>query len=155
MGQAVEQLKLAGQDVTRVVVDPVPGRLSGDVSLLRQVFVNLIGNAIKFTGEAPAPRVVVRAVPDASWAVVCVEDNGAGFDPARAGELFQPFKRLHDARFQGSGLGPTIVRRIVNRHGGSVWAESSPGSGARFYVSLPAVAPPLAAVEAGAAVAAT
>ena len=67
-----------------------------------------------------------------------VRDNGPGFEPARAAELFEPFRRLHGARFEGSGVGLTIVRRTVERNGGAVWAEGHPGEGTAFYVVQPA-----------------
>jgi len=68
--------------------------------------------------------------------VLFVRDNGVGFDPSQADRLFKPFHRLHGAQFAGSGVGLSIVKRIVDRHGGRVWAESSPGQGATFYVSF-------------------
>ena len=108
-----------------------------DRGLMGQVFVNLIGNALKFAGLGGQPQVRVRSRPeDAEW-VIEVRDNGPGFDPARAAELFQPFRRLHGREVAGHGIGLTIVRRIVERHGGQVWAESTPGQGARFCFSLP------------------
>jgi signal transduction histidine kinase len=100
------------------------------------VFVNLIGNALKFSRNAAQPQVRVEMVREPERVVVAVRDNGTGFAPEHAKVLFEPFRRLHGAAFEGTGLGLAIVRRIVERHGGSVWAEGRPGQGASFYVSL-------------------
>jgi signal transduction histidine kinase len=138
MQEATEQLRLAGQAVGAVeaVKADALGSVHADAGLLRQVFVNLIGNALKFSRGAAQPQVRVEMTREPDRVVVAVRDNGAGFAPERAGELFEPFRRLHGAAFEGTGLGLTIVRRIVERHGGSVWAEGRPGQGASFYVSL-------------------
>lgn len=135
MHEATEQLRLAGQAVEAVKADAL-GSVQADAGLLRQVFVNLIGNALKFSRGAAQPQVRVELLREPDRVVVAVRDNGAGFAPERAKELFEPFRRLHGAAFEGTGLGLTIVRRIVERHGGSVWAEGRPGQGASFYVSL-------------------
>lgn len=112
--------------------------VSADPGLLEQVFVNLIGNAIKFSLDQMQPMVEVVARQQNDSVVVCIRDNGAGFESSKADRLFQPFSRL-DATQEGTGLGLTIVRRIVERHGGKVWATSSPGKGAAFFFSLPAI----------------
>ena len=135
MQEATEQLRLAGQPVDAVKADAL-GSVQADAGLLRQVFVNLIGNALKFSRGAARPQVRVELLREPHRLVVAVRDNGAGFAPERAEELFEPFRRLHGGAFEGTGLGLTIVRRIVERHGGSVWAEGRPGQGASFYVSL-------------------
>jgi len=135
MQEATEQLRLAGQAVDAVKADTL-GSVQADAGLLRQVFVNLIGNALKFSRGAAQPQVRVELLREPHRVIVAVRDNGAGFAPERAKELFEPFRRLHGAAFEGTGLGLTIVRRIVERHGGSVWAEGRPGHGASFYVSL-------------------
>lgn len=104
-------------------------------ALARVVLTNLLGNAAKFTRDVEAPRIEVARAPDdpSGPGAFCVQDNGAGFDAARAATLFQPFVRLHRAeQFQGTGLGLSIVRRIVERHGGAVSASGTPGRGARF-----------------------
>jgi PAS domain S-box-containing protein len=104
-------------------------------ALARVVLTNLLGNAAKFTRDVDAPRVEIgRALDDPSGpGAFFVQDNGAGFDAARATTLFQPFVRLHRSeQFQGTGLGLSIVRRIIERHGGSVGASGEPGRGARF-----------------------
>ena len=135
MQEATEQLRLAGQCVEAVNADAL-GSVQADAGLLRQVFVNLIGNALKFSRGSAQPQVRVEMLHEPNRVVVAVRDNGAGFPPERAQELFEPFRRLHGAAFEGTGLGLAIVRRIVERHGGSVWAEGRPGQGASFYVSL-------------------
>lgn len=112
-----------------------------DAVLLRQVFVNLIGNAAKFSRHAQAPRVRVSAETTAERVVVGVTDNGVGFDEALAARLFQPFQRLHGSAFEGTGIGLTIVKRVIEMHRGEVWAEAAPGQGATFRFSLP-IAPP-------------
>ena len=124
------------QPLAHVQVAPLP-EADVDPALMRQVFVNLIGNGLKFTRNTPQPKVEVRAEREGGQLVLSVHDNGVGFDMARADDLFQPFRRLH-AGYEGSGIGLTIVRRIVERHGGRTWAEGRPGGGATFYFSLPA-----------------
>ena len=112
--------------------------VAADPGLLRQVLVNLLSNALKFSRHAQAPRVEVTARVEGQGHVISVVDNGAGFDPAMVGDLFQPFSRLdRSGRFDGNGVGLTIVRRIVERHGGRVWAQGSPGQGATFSFWLP------------------
>ena len=114
----------------------------GDSSLLEQVFTNLLSNACKFTRGRPQPRVEVSAISEGTSNIYVVRDNGVGFDTNYAQKLFGVFQRLHSAaEFEGTGIGLSIVKRIVQRHGGRVWAESTPGEGAAFYFSLPAADP--------------
>lgn len=114
------------------------GDVSGDENLLRQVWTNLISNAFKFTSRTSDARIEVwhRAVEGMdSW---CVKDNGAGFDAESASKLFQPFRRLHhESEFPGTGIGLALVRRIVERHGGSIRAEGKEGGGAQVEFRLP------------------
>jgi signal transduction histidine kinase len=111
--------------------------LQADPALVRQVFANLLANGIKFSASAAQPRVEVGAERSAAGAVVFhVRDNGIGFTEAQVRELFVPFRRLHAEQFEGHGIGLTIVRRIVERHGGRLWAEGKPGQGATFYFTL-------------------
>jgi signal transduction histidine kinase len=125
-----------------------PGlRTRGDPTLLRLVLENLLGNAWKYSGQNPSAHiefgVVIDATPAAGAAsesrqVFVVRDNGAGFDMRVADRLFGLFQRLHSAKdFPGTGVGLASVRRIVQRHGGEVWAESEPGRGAAFFFTLP------------------
>jgi hypothetical protein len=107
--------------------------------LVRMVLMNLLGNAAKFTREEVEPTVALRRADTtgAGTAVFVVEDNGAGFDAQRAQRLFQPFVRLHPGeRFPGTGVGLSIVRRVVERHGGWIRASAMPGAGARFEFTL-------------------
>lgn len=119
------------------------GRLpdvQADPELLRPVLSNLIGNAVKFSRGQSGARVDIEAEVTAAEHIVCVRDNGVGFDTGAAQGIFQPFQRLHGGRYEGSGVGLSIVRRAVERHGGRVWAEAAPDQGARFYFSLPRAA---------------
>jgi light-regulated signal transduction histidine kinase (bacteriophytochrome) len=115
-----------------------PGvRATGDPALLRIALENLLANAWKFSSKTEAPRIEFGVVEARGQPTYFVRDNGAGFEMAQAGRLFSPFQRLHLAsEFPGSGIGLATVRRIVHRHGGTVWAESSPGHGACFYWTL-------------------
>ncbi|MEP6504420.1 MAG: ATP-binding protein, partial [Betaproteobacteria bacterium] len=110
--------------------------LEADPALVRQVFANLLANGVKFSGKAKVPRVEVGATRTVDGLVFHVRDNGVGFTEAQMRELFVPFHRLHADRFEGHGIGLTIVRRIVERHGGRLWAEGSPGLGATFFFTL-------------------
>ena len=128
--------KDAGRTVEVVVADTSP--VSGDSRLLRVVLENLLGNAWKFTGRVEVPRIEFRAAEERGEVVYLVRDNGAGFKQEHAGRLFQPFRRLHHASdFPGTGIGLATVYRVVERHGGRVWAESAPGAGATFFFTVP------------------
>ncbi len=123
--------------LTSVTRDDLPTCM-GDEALLKQVFVNLLQNAEKFSAHKEHPEIVIeRADADEGMVCVCVRDNGIGFDMNHAETIFSPFKQIHEqGDHPGSGLGLAIVRRIVERHGGRVWAESEDGEGARLYVEL-------------------
>jgi signal transduction histidine kinase len=110
----------------------------GDPMLLRQVWVNLISNALKYSSKRPLPQVQITGFDSDGQSVFCVKDNGAGFDMSNIDRLFGVFQRLHaDAEFSGTGVGLAIVKRIVEKHLGRVWAESAPDEGASFFFSLP------------------
>jgi signal transduction histidine kinase len=109
-------------------------RMEGDQALLKQVFLNLISNAIKFSSKREHPRIEIGSFPENGRNVYFVRDNGAGFDMAQADRLFTVFQRLHKTEeFEGTGIGLAIVQRIIHRHGGQLWAESEPDQGATFY----------------------
>ena len=110
----------------------------GDERLLKIVLENLLGNAWKFTGKTEQARIEFgRGVKDGMEAFY-VRDNGAGFDMTYADKLFTPFARLHGANeFPGSGIGLAVVQRIINRHGGRLWAEGEPNHGATFWFAIP------------------
>jgi signal transduction histidine kinase len=110
----------------------------GDGSLLEHVFTNLLSNAFKFTAHRDPARIEVGASSTASEQVYFIRDNGVGFDMKYAERLFSAFQRLHSqSEFPGTGIGLSIVHRIVRRHGGRTWAESEPQKGATVYFSLP------------------
>jgi two-component system NtrC family sensor kinase len=113
-------------------------RASADPRLIRNVFENLIGNAWKFTAKTPAAIVEVGCEQSDRGPAYFVRDNGSGFDMARSTRLFSPFQRLHSqSDFPGTGIGLATVYRIVDRHGGQVWAEAAIGHGATFRFTLP------------------
>ena len=112
---------------------------TGEKTMIRQVFCNLIANAIKFTGLRETGVIEVGGGAAGNENVYYVKDNGVGFYMARSGRLFSLFGRLHtEAEFEGSGAGLAIVRRIIERHDGRVWAAAKPGEGAAFFFALPA-----------------
>lgn len=126
-----------------VSVQPLP-RLLADEAMLRQVFANLLGNAVKYTRrqEHPVIEVGCRQGEEDGVCIVHVKDNGAGFDMGHADKLFNVFQRLHrQDEFEGTGVGLAIVQRIVQRHGGRIWAEAAPGRGASFFLALQGAAP--------------
>ena len=133
LGRLQEQFQSRAVDM--VIESPLPA--FGDPRLLHQVVANLVGNAWKFTSRKESARIEVGRLQDGPGPVYFVRDNGAGFDPAYASHLFQPFHRMHAASaFEGNGIGLAIVQKIVMRHGGQVWAESVPEQGAAFFFTL-------------------
>ncbi|HEY0483280.1 MAG TPA: response regulator [Kofleriaceae bacterium] len=126
-----------GRDVAATVA---PGLVaSADGKLVRIVLDNLLGNAWKFTSRRSHARIELGAMSDQGDRIFFVRDDGAGFDPASATQLFAPFQRLHsEAEFRGTGIGLATVHRIIERHGGRIWAEGMVESGATFYFTLPA-----------------
>lgn len=121
----------------QVLVAPLPA-CWGDRTLLRQVWMNLIGNAVKYSSENPAARVEIHAQVKEREYIYTVRDNGVGFDMQYYHKLFGVFQRLHAIEeFPGTGVGLAIVMRIVTKHGGRIWAEAVLGQGAAFFFSIP------------------
>jgi signal transduction histidine kinase len=132
-----EQMSTAGEGSLSVDIADLPG-VRGDSTLLRQVWVNLISNAIKYSSKTKLPELHVWATAEPTRTVYHVRDNGVGFDMTYANKLFGVFQRLHRSEeFPGTGVGLAIVMRIVQRHGGTVWANARIGEGATFSFALP------------------
>ncbi len=133
-----EELKLtaSGRELSMELPPLPPCR--GDLAMLHQVWINLLGNAIKFTRPSAAALIEVGGHSVGAENIYYVRDNGAGFDMQYADKLFGVFQRLHGIEeFEGTGIGLAIVKRIITRHGGRVWAEGKVGEGATFYFALP------------------
>jgi signal transduction histidine kinase len=138
-GVVVEELNRSnGNHHVPVSVAPLASA-RGDRALLHQVLANLIGNAVKFSGGRPSPRVDILSRRQGDEVTYVIRDNGVGFDMRYADNLFGIFQRLHRTEeFEGTGVGLALVARIVQRHGGRVWAESKVNEGATFFFTLPA-----------------
>ena len=136
-GFVMEEVR-RGAPQRELVLDIEPGLVvQGDPTLLRMVLENLLGNAWKYSGKVACAQIGFGSVQQGGKRVFVVSDNGAGFDMRFAERLFGVFQRLHSASdFQGTGVGLALVRRIIRRHGGEIWAESAVGEGARFYFTL-------------------
>lgn len=127
------RIEAAGAEV---IYETLPD-VMGDRFMLTQLYQNFIGNAVKFVDQSP-PVIRLTAEHQANGWVLGVLDNGIGIDPVHAQSIFDPFKRLHSrSRYEGNGLGLAICRRIVRRHHGDIWVESSPGQGSHFKFTLP------------------
>jgi chemotaxis family two-component system sensor kinase Cph1 len=132
-------LKLAIDEAgASVICDPLP-TVNADAVQLERVFLNLISNAVKFRENA-APEVHVSASSGAGEWIFSVRDNGIGIEPQYLEQIFVIFKRLHGRdEYPGTGMGLAITKKIVERHGGRIWAESMPGSGTTFFFTLPMI----------------
>ena len=112
-------------------------QVAGDPKMLKVLMENLLGNAWKYTGRQPRPHIEFGFERSNGAQAYYVRDNGAGFDEKYADKLFTPFQRLHSAEeFEGTGIGLAIVQRILNRHGGRIWANGITDQGASFYFTL-------------------
>jgi signal transduction histidine kinase len=135
---AVEDAKAACVGPGALIEIGVLPQVAGDATVMNQVWSNLIGNAFKYSAKRAQPKIKISGRIEGTDAIYAVEDNGAGFDMRYADKLFGVFKRLHRAEeFSGTGVGLAIVQRIVNRHGGRIWAEATPDVGACFRFALP------------------
>ncbi len=132
-----DNLALTAPHRATLIKDKLP-RIKGDFSMLQQVIFNLFSNAIKYSSKKDDPKVKVGATRTATDVIFYIQDNGAGFDMTAYSKLFGAFQRLHGANeFEGTGVGLLLVKRIIEKHGGLVWAEGRVGEGATFYFSLP------------------
>jgi len=138
LGRVLTDLKVAIEESGAVVTHGTLPEVMGDAAQLRQVFQNLISNAIKFRGQEP-PRIHVSCERSGDEWLFSVRDSGIGIDPQYADRIFDIFHRLHSkAEYPGTGIGLAICRRVVERHGGRIWVESEPGTGSTFFFTLPA-----------------
>jgi light-regulated signal transduction histidine kinase (bacteriophytochrome) len=140
MVQAVTEELTAGMDASSIEweVHPLP-KVRGDIAAIRQVWVNLLSNALKYSAGRRPARIEVGSYHHEGQIAFFVKDNGVGFDNKYKSKLFRVFQRLHGAdQFEGTGIGLALVEKIVSKHGGSVWAEGAPDNGACFTFSLPA-----------------
>jgi light-regulated signal transduction histidine kinase (bacteriophytochrome) len=139
MRVVIETLHAAIEESGAVIdVGPLP-RVLADPGQLEQLLTNLVGNAVKFRGAEPT-RVLVDAVQDGRMWRFAVRDNGIGIEPQYFERIFVIFQRLHAREaYPGTGVGLAICKKIVERHGGRIWVESSPGAGAAFFFTLPSV----------------
>jgi signal transduction histidine kinase len=135
---ATSQLKAAIDEAGALVThDPLPP-VTVEHSQITRLFLNLIGNAIKYREPDRRPHIHISASGiDDGYVTVTVRDNGRGFSPEHAETIFEPFTRLQNDEHSGSGVGLTICRRIVQRSGGDIWADSEPGQGSTFFFTLP------------------
>lgn len=112
--------------------------IKGDSSMLKQVFINLISNAVKYTGKKQNPVIEIGCYTENDFCTYYIKDNGAGFDMRYYDKLFAVFQRLHSSNeFEGTGVGLAIIQKVIAKHGGKVWAEGAVNKGASFYISLP------------------
>ena len=117
-------------------IHPLPP-IKADLNTIRQVWINFISNAIKYSRNSHSPRIEIGSYINEGQVVYYIKDNGAGFNEQYKHKLFKVFQRLHNVEeFEGTGVGLAIVHKIVSRHGGKVWAEAKEGQGATFYFSL-------------------
>jgi light-regulated signal transduction histidine kinase (bacteriophytochrome) len=138
---ALDEMHLGAADLERVTIGSLPS-VPADATLLAQAWRHLIENALKFSAGAGDRRVRIEGAVRRGLAEFRISDSGAGFDPAHESKLFNLFERLHgEAEYPGLGIGLANVKRIVERHGGLVWAEGAPGKGASFGFALPLGAP--------------
>ena len=134
---AILELEKSVKHKARIKIGEL-GTAEVDYGLISQVMINLISNAIKYSSKNPEPQISINVERGKNEIIYSVSDNGVGFDMKYAHKLFGVFQRLHsEADFEGTGVGLAIVQRIINKHGGRVWAEAKPGEGATFYFSLP------------------
>ena len=135
--QMVQEVVAANMHINpraQVRISALP-EIKADKTMIKQVFTNLVTNALKYSSQKETPEVEIGHIQEPGRCVIFVKDNGAGFDMAEASKLFAAFQRLH-IEFEGNGMGLPIVKRIIEKHGGTIWAHSIPQEGATFYFTL-------------------
>jgi light-regulated signal transduction histidine kinase (bacteriophytochrome) len=136
---AITSLRLSIEESDAdIALDPLP-EICANPELLAQVFQNLISNAIKYRRAEQSPQIRISATQHADKWTFAISDNGIGFEPQHKTSIFQLFKRLANANVAGNGIGLAVSKRIIEKHGGRMWAESEPGQGSTFYFSVPAI----------------
>ena len=129
---------VAQESGTRITHDTMPSVVQAEADPLRQVFLNLLTNAIKYHGEGPTEIHIAARKVGEGW-VISVRDNGIGIDPKYADKIFGLFERLHSSdQYEGTGVGLALCRAIIQRYGGRIWVESEVGKGSAFCFTLPA-----------------
>jgi light-regulated signal transduction histidine kinase (bacteriophytochrome) len=138
LDQALLSLRSAIEETRAVITrDPLP-TVTGNAGRLAQVFQNLVGNAIKFRRPDGSPSIHVAAVPRGTEWLFAVKDDGIGIEPQYVERIFVIFQRLHTrAEYPGTGIGLSVCKKVIERHGGRIWVESQPGAGATFIFTLP------------------
>jgi PAS domain S-box-containing protein len=132
---------LTGQNINQPIVnwqiDQLP-QINADTNTIRQVWINFLSNAVKYSRNIKQPRVTIESTVHEGYNIFSIRDNGVGFDEKYRSKLFKVFQRLHDdEEFEGTGVGLALVEKIVSKHGGKVWAEGNLNEGACFHFSLP------------------
>ncbi|WP_207494975.1 sensor histidine kinase [Aridibaculum aurantiacum] len=137
--ECLDQLLQHEKKKHEIIIHPLPaGR--GDANMLKQVWVNLLGNAIKYSSKKELPVIEIGTIETPGYSTYYVKDNGAGFNMKYANKLFGVFQRLHRTdEFEGTGLGLALAKRIISKHNGSIWAEAVENEGATFYFNLPKI----------------
>jgi light-regulated signal transduction histidine kinase (bacteriophytochrome) len=119
------------------IIHPLPF-ITADINTINQVWINLISNAVKYSGNVAKPKIEIGSIKENDAITFFVKDNGVGFDEKYKAKLFKVFQRLHTSEeFEGTGIGLALVDKIIDKHGGKVWAEAALNKGATFYFSLP------------------
>lgn len=141
VGEVLRELNISDDSSNALIVQKDLGLSESDPKLIKQVWVNLISNALKYSSKKDKPVIDIGVMNDSDNTIYYVKDNGAGFDMSHADKLFGVFQRLHKvAEYEGTGVGLALAHRIVTRHGGKIWAEAKVNEGATFYFTLPQTA---------------
>jgi signal transduction histidine kinase len=134
----VDRQQLLSGTKAKLTVNLPFSDLYGEPVSVRQALTNLLDNAVKFSRHTAAPTITIGGQQTATEHIIWIRDNGIGFDAAQAEKIFGLFERLHSpGEYEGTGVGLAIVKLVMEKHGGRVWAESSPGQGSTFFIAFP------------------